>query len=295
MGQAPPPGQAGRSWRSGAGRAVALLRLLHPFPSILDALVVAGLALVAGAAFPAALRAALAMLLLQFAIGATNDLVDAPADRRVAPHKPIPAGLATPAAARGAAIALATGGLLLAAAAGLVSLAIAGAGLAAGLAYDLRLKRTAWSWLPYAAGIPLLVVFGWAGAGLPVPAFVVALAPLAGLAGAQLAIANALADLERDRATGVRTVATGLGRRRAWRLLIVVAAVTLASAWSIVAAVGSDVAPIAALAAGTALVTAGVASSALDTATGRRRAWEVQAVGLGLLALGVVATLLGGG
>ena len=36
--------------------------------------------------------------------------------------------------------------------------------LAIGYGYDLRFKGTAWSWLPFAVGIPLLPVFGWVGA-----------------------------------------------------------------------------------------------------------------------------------
>ena len=35
--------------------------------------------------------------------------------------------------------------------------------IAIGLAYDLRLKGTAWSWLPFAVGIPILPVYRLAG------------------------------------------------------------------------------------------------------------------------------------
>ena len=85
--------------------------------------------------------------------------------------------------------------------------------IAIGLAYDLRLKGTAWSWLPFAIGIPILPVFGWVGAtgSLP-PAFVV-LVPAAVAAGAALAIGNALVDVERDRAAGASVGRGGVRTR----------------------------------------------------------------------------------
>ena len=84
--------------------------------------------------------------------------------------------------------------------------------LAIGYGYDLGFKGTAWSWLPFAVGIPLLPVYGWLGAA----------GQLAGLLrrpaargrrwpAPALAIANARADVERDAAAGVDSVATGSG------------------------------------------------------------------------------------
>lgn len=273
-------------------QALGLARLVHPLPSLLDALIVASLALVAGAEPAAAGRAALAMLLLQFSIGAANDLADAPTDRRVARGKPIPAGTVSPGVARVVAVGAAAGGLALAAAGGAGSLAVAIGGLAAGLAYDLRLKQTAWSWLPYAVGIPLLLAFGWTGAGLPLPGFIVGLAPMAALAGAQLAVANALADLERDRASGLTTVATSLGPPAARRMLAVVAAILAGVAWLVLGLVGASTALVAAALAGTLLVGGGVAGSWLESAAARRRGWEMQGVGLGLLAVVLTACVL---
>jgi 4-hydroxybenzoate polyprenyltransferase len=274
-----------------ASRVTGLVRLVHPLPSILDALVVAGLATAAGAEPPTAARAAGAMLLLQFSIGATNDLVDAPADRRVAPHKPLPAGRVTPRAARVVAVVAATAGLALAAAGGPASLAVAAAGLATGLIYDLRLKATAWSWLPYAIGIPLLVVFAWVGSGLALPTSIVVLAPLAGLAGCQLAIGNALSDLERDRQAGLSTVATSLGPDAARLLMGLCAIVLVAATWIILGTVGGSGAALGAAAAGTALTAAGVIAAGAGSILARRRAWECQAAGLGLLAVGLAMAM----
>jgi 4-hydroxybenzoate polyprenyltransferase len=70
--------------------------LVHPFPSTLDAVAAATIALIAGAEASVAVRLALGMLGLQFAIGAANDLADASRDRVGRPDKPIPAGLVNP-------------------------------------------------------------------------------------------------------------------------------------------------------------------------------------------------------
>ena len=51
--------------------------------------------------------------------------------------------------------------------------------LAIGYGYDLAFKGTAWSWLPFAVGIPLLPVFGWLGATGGLPASFAVLLPVA--------------------------------------------------------------------------------------------------------------------
>ena len=48
-----------------------------------------------------------------------------------------------------------------------------------GYGYDLVAKGTAWSWLPFAIGIPLLPAYGWLGAAGDVPASFLALLPMA--------------------------------------------------------------------------------------------------------------------
>ena len=104
------------------------------------------------------------MTALQVSIGTLNDLVDAPRDAGHKPGKPIPAGLVTPGIARAVMVIARHAG----APAGrpvrpgdprLWPVVI----LAIGYGYDLVAKGTAWSWLPFAVGIPLLPVFGWLG------------------------------------------------------------------------------------------------------------------------------------
>ena len=89
--------------------------------------------------------------------------------------------------------------------------------LAIGAAYDLvrqghRLVVAAVRGRdPAAAGLRLAL-----GATGSLPAFFAILVPMAVLAGAGLAVANARADLDADRAAGTTSVATRLGPRWSW-------------------------------------------------------------------------------
>jgi 4-hydroxybenzoate polyprenyltransferase len=248
-------------------------------------------ATIAGADAPRVAALAMSMLLLQFGIGAANDWADAPADAVARPDKPIPAGrVSRPLAARVAAAA-AGSGLVLAALAGPAALGVAVAGLLTGLAYDLRLKGTPWSWVPYAVGIPLLLLFGWVGATGEVPPALGVLLPVAMAAGAALAIANAMADLERDEAAGVQTVATAAGIVVARRVGAVLQAAVGLAALGSAALLGGSPAGIAVAAVGTGIVALGVGLGWGSGRIARQRAWEVQAVGLAVVAAGWVAAL----
>jgi len=191
-----------------------LVRLVHPFPSALDAAVTFALALVAGATAGRAALLGVAMLTIQFSIGAFNDVLDAPADAVAGRFKPLVDGRIPARVALGVAGVAGMVGLVLAALAGPAAALVALAGYGIGLAYDLRLKASPWSWLPYAMGIPLLPVFAWVGATGDLPVPILALAGLGVLAGTALAIANSLADAERDAASRTATVARTLGHAR---------------------------------------------------------------------------------
>ena len=158
------------------------------------------------------------MVALQASIGIVNDLVDAPRDVGRNPPQADPgrAGRPSPGVAHGQLAAGLGIGLSLASGPPLVVIAVVV--LAIGYGYDLVLKGTVWSWVPFAVGIPLLPVFGWVGVtgGLPQGSGVVVVAAM--VAGAGLAIANARADLEVDRASGTASVATALGLERSWWL-----------------------------------------------------------------------------
>lgn len=240
---------------------------------------VAGSALVAGGEPGTAVRLGLAMTALQASIGALNDLIDAPHDRGRKPGKPIPAGLVTPAAARTVVVGAAAVGILGFAASGVGAAALAVVVLGIGYGYDRFANGTAWSWLPFAVGIPLLPVAGWYGATGTLAPWFTTLLPMAALAGAALAVGNARADLERDRDAGTTTVATALGPGRSWWVLLglwlVAAVIALVSA----AGAGGSIGPMLAVAAGVVVVLAGAAMGRTGDPHRRERAWEVQAIG----------------
>ena len=235
----------------------------------------------------------LSMIALQASIGALNDVHDAAADAGRLPPKPIPGGWVSMRSARAVVGGGALIGLILAAANGPLVLVLAIMVLAIGYGYDLLAKGTPWSWLQFAVGIPILPVFGWVGAIGVVPGFFVVLLPMATLAGAALAIANARADLERDLASGSLSVVTRLGTERAWWLHVAL--------WTIVVVLGigwlvrtGAAAPLVALVgvAGGGVLMAGVASRGLDPA-GRERAWEVEAGGVAVALVAWLAGVLG--
>jgi 4-hydroxybenzoate polyprenyltransferase len=256
---------------------------------------VALVALVAGGEPSIALVLGLSMTLLQFAIGTLNDVVDAPLDAGRRPGKPIPAGIVSPGAARAVVVIAAAGGIALSVAGppGLVVLAVAG--LAIGFAYDLLAKGTPFSWLPLAAGIPLLPVYGWYGATGTLPGLFLVVVPVAAIAGTALAIANAIVDADRDAAAGVSSIALAVGVPRAAGLVIVLQAIVAAVAIGTVVSLGSPVGWVLAvvLAAAVPFIGAVLGAHAVrqpGTAL-RELAWEIEAVGTGLLAVAWLGAL----
>lgn len=213
---APRPRRGARMLRA-ARRAV---RIIHPFPTLLNVAATAALAVIAagGAPPPQALATMLAvMLCAQSAIGVTNDLFDRDLDARTKPWKPLVAGLVPIRAAIALAAGLSAVSIALAAMLGPAGCALAALGLACGLAYDARLKRTALSAVPYMAGIPVLPLWVWAVAGEWRPVLWWLL-PMGGLLGLALHLANTLPDIDDDAAHGVRGLAHRLGARRSMLL-----------------------------------------------------------------------------
>ena len=271
-------------------RFVRPIRVVHPFPSALDAVAVGIIALIAGAQVGLALRLALGMLGLQFAIGAANDFADAPTDRLVRPDKPIPAGFPRRAAA-GMSVTAAGLGLVAAATAGPGALAVGVVGLVDGLVYDLRLKGTPLAWVPFALGVGLLPLYAWLGArGAVAPAFAAVVA-LAATAGAALALANALVDIGKDRLVGVVSVATYLGAGRTLAanasLLVLINLATVASTLAV-----SGASPLLFVeVCGCALGWAGLGLAAATSYQARPASWEIQAGGSVVLGSAWLAVL----
>ena len=154
-----PPPAADRPAPAGPSTGDLLLgigRLVHPFPSVLAALVTVAIGVVAGGEATVVIRLGLAMLAIQFGIGAINDVADAASDRDAGRSKPIAAGVLSTARATLIGVVCLVVGLALAGTVGAGVLGLAALGAGAGIVYDLRLKGTAVSWLGFTLGIPVL-------------------------------------------------------------------------------------------------------------------------------------------
>jgi len=103
------------------------------------------------------LRIGFIMLLIQFSIGVSNDVLDQVFDQQAKRHKPIISGLVNPLWARVLFIMLVITAIMLSFSLGFRQLWILLLGLSCGLLYNLGLKRTFFSWLPLAVAIPTLL------------------------------------------------------------------------------------------------------------------------------------------
>jgi 4-hydroxybenzoate polyprenyltransferase len=274
-------------------RPISALRLVHPFPSLLNSALVLGLALLAGADASRATLLAAGMLGLQFCIGAVNDLFDERVDRVAKPWKPIAAGVVPRRAAWTIAIVAAGGGLALAtAAAGGATLVMAVAMLACGLLYDARLKATAWAWLCFSVAFAILPIYAWYGAAGQLPPRPEFLLPLAALAGPVIQLSNGLADLERDAAAGLPTLATRLGRRGSLLVIGLLLLIIHGLAWLTLTA--STTAALLPVAAASTLALAGLGLSAAERPAWREVGWMVQACAIALLGVAWLSAVSAG-
>jgi len=202
------------SERRPGGRAKGLLFLLHPGPSLLVTATFVALAGLALGRLPSAwlaLRLVLLMLPIQFAIGIANDVADVEADAAVKPYKPLPRGLVDRRLAAAVAAVLALAGLGFAATINVPTLGLAAGGLAAGLLYDVGLRATRWSLLPWWGGVSLLPLAAYASVDR-LGAKLLVLLPLSLLVALALHCANSLPDVDSDRVAGRRSLPVLLGR-----------------------------------------------------------------------------------
>jgi geranylgeranylglycerol-phosphate geranylgeranyltransferase len=235
------------------------------------------------------------MLGIQFAIGAVNDVSDAGPDAIGKPAKPIPSGAVGRREALLVGVMSAAVGCAAAASVGLGALALVAVGLADGLVYDLRLKGGPLAWAPFAAGVGLLPVYGWWGAHGSLPVALLAVAGVAVVAGAALALANAYADIDGDRRSGVKSVATVLGPTRTLRLDGLLVALVGAGAVGATLAVGAELVVLLALVAGCALAMGSVGLAHARGDRWRPMVWEVQAVGFAVAGCAWLAALTSAG
>ncbi len=208
--------------------SIGLAAASHPGPvvavTVLSALLAASAGLTAGTAS----LVVGAVLTGQLSIGWSNDLIDVARDRTVGRgDKPLVSGAVSWHSVRVAcAVSVAaTVPLSLACGftAGLIHLGL----VVAGWVYNLGLKSTVWSWLPYAVAfgaLPAFVELAHDPTQAP-PSWMVLAGALLGV-GAHLV--NVLPDLVEDAATGVRGLPHRLGP--GWTPPVAVAALVLATA-----------------------------------------------------------------
>ncbi|GGF93090.1 hypothetical protein GCM10007304_03650 [Rhodococcoides trifolii] len=213
----------------------ALARSAHPMPGIAVTALTAVLAISVGGFDARVLPIVLAVFTGQMVVGWTNDIVDRHRDAQTGrTDKPIALGTIAPVlVGRWATATFAVcvvSSLACGWVPGLVHLVF---GVGAAVAYNVVLKATVLSWLPYTVAfgaLPIVVYLSVEPGGLP-PAWMVAVGGLLGF-GAHLV--NVLPDLADDDATGVR----GFPHRLPRRAVAPVAAAALVVA-SVVGVVGS--------------------------------------------------------
>lgn len=265
---------------------IGLVRATHPLPSVAVTGFFSATALAAGLGARTLLLAA-AVLCGQLSVGWANDAVDAPLDRRAArPDKPIATGqVSRRTVTICAAVALLADvplSLALGWRAGVAHLvAVSSAWL-----YDLRLKRTLASALPYAVSFGLVPVIVAASLpGSPRPQWPLVAAAVSCGIGAHFA--NTVGDTDDDALTGVRGLPQLLGPLRS----TVIAGVMVAVAGGFVLiAVGARPLPIAAVAAD--VVLAASLPAVLRVPGSRRLAFRLVLAAVAVL---VVTFVLAGG
>jgi 4-hydroxybenzoate polyprenyltransferase len=199
--------------RSPGGWVRSIVFLGHPGPSILVTVVFVAIAGLAGRSVPDATRILQligTMLPIQLCIGVVNDVVDLPADTVAQPYKPLARAVLRRSTAAWIGAILGAIGLGAAATINLATFGLGVAALGAGLSYDFGLRRTVLSWVPWWGGMAVLPLMAYASAG-SIPSKLLALIPLAALIALGLQVANALPDIETDRAAGVASFPVLLG------------------------------------------------------------------------------------
>ncbi len=269
-------------------RLQGFVRAAHPLPTIAVSVVITAFGWGLGWTGWPLVTVFVAILIGQLSVGWSNDAFDASLDARVGrTSKPT---VAQDVSARTLWIAAVTA----LAAASLLSWAVAGwlggsfhvfAILMAWL-YNIRLSRTAWSWLPYAlafGAMPAFLSFGLDDE--PPTAWSVAVFAIVGVSAH---LANALPDAESDATAGVGGLVVRLGAPRSvllcWLLLalgsgILVAVSATASIWLALLIVG-------------AFAVAVIAGSHSNRRTGMFNAL-IAMVGLDVAVLVVVSALAG--
>ncbi|SDG56993.1 4-hydroxybenzoate polyprenyltransferase [Lentzea fradiae] len=212
-------------------RVEALARSSHPLPAVAVTAVSTALAVTTGRSPGGLAAVAAAVFAGQLSVGWLNDLLDADKDASVGrTDKPVAVGAISQRVVAVATLVAAVAAVGFSLLSGVDATLLHVVMLCSAWGYDLGVKATAWSVVPYAVSfglLPAFVTLGGPGAHWPAAWLIVA----AALLGSAAHFANVLPDLEDDAATGVRGLPHRLGRTAsagAAAVLAVLTAVVLA-------------------------------------------------------------------
>jgi len=206
-----PPTQAAH----GRSQALGLVRACHLQPTLAVVAVTTGLAAIAGRGTAGCIAVAVAVLAGQLSTGWSNDWFDAARDRAVGrTDKPIVSGAVRLGTVRIAACAALVAAVPLSLLSGWRAALVHLVAIASAWAYNLGLKATVVSPLPYAlsfALLPAFVTLGLPGHPWPRPELMVATA----LLGVGAHFINTLADREDDARSGIAGLPQRMSARAA--------------------------------------------------------------------------------
>jgi 4-hydroxybenzoate polyprenyltransferase len=193
-------------------KALALFRATHPLPSFSVASFAVLFGIGVGLPLEKLWLVGLAVLTQQFSVGLSNDWLDAGRDKAVERiDKPLAQGIVSVDLVRTASLVAAVTALALAFALGTAVFLLMFPMLAIGWVYNLGLKATGFSVVPYIIGFGILPAFVTLSGQEPaLPQIWVML--VAGVFGVAAHFANTLPDLLADKKTGVRALPHILGQ-----------------------------------------------------------------------------------
>jgi 4-hydroxybenzoate polyprenyltransferase len=189
--------------------------LSHPVPVLFHMIAVAGSALFAAFShivWETFVLVVAAHLAMQLSIAFLNDYCDRRLDALSKRDKPIVRGLVQPSEAFTAGLLLMVVMVLLLLPLPLLALLISCSYLALGQGYNFGLKSTPFSGVVFALAFPLIPLYAFAGMG-HIPPVIIWLVPVAALLGCAINLANAVSDIEEDKANGAYTLAVTLGAK----------------------------------------------------------------------------------
>jgi 4-hydroxybenzoate polyprenyltransferase len=192
--------------------AAALALSSHPGPSVAVSAIAAVLGIAVGLDPLHVAILGVAVLLGQLSVGLSNDWIDADRDRAVGrTDKPVAAGLVRVGAVRAAAFVTAVAAIVLTFPLGWLATLAHTVFIVSAWTYNLGLKSTPISVLPYIVSFGLLPMIATLARPVPAAAAAWALA-LGALLGVAAHFANVLPDLDDDARTGIAGLPHCLGR-----------------------------------------------------------------------------------